>query len=197
MLITDLPTEIIQQILDHLSDHDLFNTVSCCNRLNVFPVKRWQHREQEAFSKKPLDYWIRNGNLKAVKFLFPEGKEITEIRKTPNNALTWGCYFGQLDIIKFLTEERHISLTVNHMHWAIIMNVNLQIIDYLYNKLAPLDYFDLQFLVFSNINRRKDIVLLCYLHEIAKVSIPAICIDHAVEYGNLSALKYLQLSIYF
>lgn len=195
MLIIDLPTEIIQQILDNLADNDLLNVVSCCKGLNVFPVKRWQHRERMAFPKKPLDFWIRTGNLKAVKFLYPAGRDYGPYCSSLEFGLKWGCYFGKLDIIKFLIEERSCPLYYDQFHMALINHSDYELIDYLYKKSAPLKNYDLYGLADASVEHITDITFIRYVHEKAKVQIPASCIECAIRYRNLPAVKYLHETV--
>ena len=182
-MITNLPTEIIQKILDLLPNSDLLNAVSSCSSLNVFPMKRWKIREQVAFSKKSLIYWVRCGNLKAVKFLCTSGTENPD-----KDTLMWACCLYKFDIIKYLIEETKTPLTVTALYW--IAPTKVELLDYLYTKLAPLEYENLNYLLLTSVIRG-DIVLLCYFHEIAKVAIPVESVSLAIECGKLSVLKYL------
>ncbi|WCR54431.1 MAG: Phosphocholine transferase AnkX [Wolbachia endosymbiont of Ctenocephalides orientis wCori] len=82
---------------------------------------------------------VEKGNLEKVKELVEKGADLYVKDSDGNAALSLAVYYGKLDVVKYLIEDKHADFKVNSndgktpLHWA-AQNGHLETVKYLVEK---------------------------------------------------------------
>ncbi|MEM9737795.1 MAG: ankyrin repeat domain-containing protein [Bacteroidota bacterium] len=121
----------------------------------------WIAQLAHADINKNLWLAVQNGNLEECKNLIAQGADIDSVTPGGDNALTLACFWGHLDIVRYLCEEKNVDInhrcTSKKPEWAGATGILLAAMSR-YNKVVK--YLATQGANLSLTNKRdKDVIM--------------------------------------
>ena len=125
--IYDIPTDIIDEILNYLNNQDYYSSLLTCKLFHTFDknLVTYQRLLYRKYNNKTIDQLVLTGDLDGIKWLHNNGKE-----GFTYETMDCAAKYGYLDMIQWLHQNREEGCTYKAMDWA-ARDGHLDVVEYL------------------------------------------------------------------